>query len=166
MGWNDHMDEHPDADTGNFPPEAFGNVHAVDGPFDPSDSWLCQADHEDQLIALRAWFLARYCDPAMETPYNSREGGYLYIHGGPFSPPSELLRRFANVVDETVIAEVADEMLELVGDEWAPIDYSRRDDYDDRFEPDVSDTRSPRQLLEQRLTEAKLVLGLTGVDFH
>ncbi len=31
---------------------------------------------------LRDWFFERYEDPANSTPYNSAEGGYLYIWGG------------------------------------------------------------------------------------
>ena len=34
-----------------------------------------------QLIA--EWFFSLYQDPANETPYNGREGGYLYIHRAP-----------------------------------------------------------------------------------
>ena len=30
------------------------------------------------------WFRERFEDPVEETPYNSREGGYLYIWGGPY----------------------------------------------------------------------------------
>jgi len=30
----------------------------------------------------------------MDTPYNGAEGGYLYIHGGPYTAEDELYRRF------------------------------------------------------------------------
>ena len=60
MGWNDHID---DSELGNLPPEAFSPFD-VDGPFDPQDHWLETADEEEQRIAMREWFLARFCDPA------------------------------------------------------------------------------------------------------
>lgn len=33
---------------------------------------------------MKQWFLKRYCDPIENTPYDSGEGGYQYIFGGPF----------------------------------------------------------------------------------
>ena len=84
MGWNDHMD---DSELSNLPAEAFASQES---PFEVDDDWLRTADPDDQRTAMQEWFLARYCDPAEETPYNGREGGYLYIHGGPFDPADEL----------------------------------------------------------------------------
>ncbi len=57
MGWNDHLD---DSELSNLPPEAYGNVFDVDGPFDPCDAWLETADRDEQLTAIREWFLARF----------------------------------------------------------------------------------------------------------
>lgn len=81
MGWNDSLD---DDDVSDLPPEARGNVFDADWPFDPDDRWLVQAEPEQQRVAMRAWFLARFCDPAHGTPYNGREGGYL----GRMTPPT------------------------------------------------------------------------------
>lgn len=83
MGWNDHID---DSELANLPPEAYENIFDTDGPFDPNNHWLETADEDDQKTAMREWFLARYCDPAQETPYNGREGGYLFVNGGPYNP--------------------------------------------------------------------------------
>jgi hypothetical protein len=118
MGWNDHMD---DSELSNLPSEAHNNMFAVDGPFEPSNSWLETADREDQRIAVREWFLARYCDPAHETPYNGREGGYQFIHGGPYDPADEIPARFANIVDDDLIDEVVEELHGDVGNEWVPV---------------------------------------------
>lgn len=60
-----------------LPPEAHGNVSDVNGPFDPDNSWLERADRDDQLTAMREWFLARFCDPVHNTPYN---GGKVAIY--------------------------------------------------------------------------------------
>jgi len=100
-----------DADLANLPPEAFGNTFDVDGSFDPNDSWLANATREDQLTAMRAWFLSRYCDPAEDTPYDAREGGYLFVHGGPHRPHDELHERFGRLVDSDVIEALADELV-------------------------------------------------------
>ena len=61
MGWNDRLD---DNELGNLPQEAFANGFDADGPFEVSDRWLKTAEPDDQVIAIREWFLARYCDPA------------------------------------------------------------------------------------------------------
>lgn len=57
----------------------------------------------------------------METPYNGREGGYLFIHGGPYDPSEELQQRFSGVVPDVFIDGVVQELYEEVGDMWAPI---------------------------------------------
>lgn len=31
-----------------------------------------------------SWFQERYKDPANGVPFNSAEGGYQYVHGGPY----------------------------------------------------------------------------------
>ena len=83
---------------------------------------------------MRAWFHARYCDPAEETPYNGREGGYQYIYGGPFDPADILPERFSHIVDEKVIKDVIDEMNQEVGDQWAPMQCGRDLDGDEQTE--------------------------------
>jgi hypothetical protein len=163
MGWNDHMDD--GADLSNLPPEAFGNVFDVDGPFDPNDSWLQNADRDDQVTALRAWFLARYCDPSMETPYMGREGGFIYVNGGPFHPDEELWQRFSRVVPQGVIEEVVEELRREVGDDWAPIEHVQPDyDYDERLEPDLPEATTPLYRLKERLANAMEVLELAGQE--
>jgi hypothetical protein len=57
MGWNDHSSDSDD--VSNLPPEAFSSFSA-DGPFEPDDRWMHTADKCHQIIAIRAWFLARY----------------------------------------------------------------------------------------------------------
>lgn len=113
---------HDDNELGNLPPEVF-NPFDPDGdePFDPQDRWLSTAAKHEQLTAMREWFLARYCDPAHETPYNGSEGGYQYIHGGPYDPADVLPNRFSGIVDDNIIQDVIDEFHSEVGDKWAPV---------------------------------------------
>ncbi len=160
MGWNDDMDDGDD--ISNLPPEATGNIFDVEGPFDPNDHWLRTAEEEHQLIAMRAWFHARYCDPANETPYNGREGGYLFIHGGPYSPSEELHERFGSIVEDALIEQVAEEMFDEVGDQWAPIRRDYLDDYDERFDLELVDADEPLRRVRKRLVECRQVLDLQG----
>lgn len=146
----------------NLPPEAWGNIFDVEGPFDPNDSWLETAECEEQLIAMRGWFYARFCDPAHETSYNLREGGYLFVNGGPFNPSTELHDRFDGTVDDELIEEVVEEMICEVGEEWAPIRSAPPDDYDERFDFHLVDTDEPLRGVRKRLAECQLVLELKG----
>ena len=51
---------------------------------------LRRANRETKLDAMRTWFYANYEDPAECTPYESAEGGYIYIWGGPYEPEEKL----------------------------------------------------------------------------
>lgn len=161
MGWNDHLD---DDELANLPPEAHANHFDVDGPFEPEDDWLASASRDDQTIAIRAWFTSRYCDPANDTPYNSREGGYLFIHGGPYSPEEELGDRFGGVVPDNVIKEVVEELEAEAGEDWAPIGHGPDEDDDDWTWdlPDVPDSGTPIARLKERLQQGMSVLTLRG----
>jgi hypothetical protein len=161
MGWNDHLDD--GNELANLPPEAF-NQFCVDGPFDPNDDWLESAGEEDQATAVKCWFYARYCDPAQETPYNGREGGYLFIHGGPYDPADVLPNRFSRAVSDEILQEIIDELYVEVGDQWAPIQYPHFDDfdYDERFELRMHARNEPLDKLKERLEHAQRVLTLEG----
>ena len=76
-----------DDERQNLPPEAYDHLG---DPFEIDDGWLRTASDDEKLTAMRSWFLTRYCDPAQETPYNGREGGYMFVHGGPYGPAEVL----------------------------------------------------------------------------
>lgn len=44
---------------------------------------------------VRDWFFYMYEDPASQTPYESAEGGYQYIWGGPFEAREEIEAKFS-----------------------------------------------------------------------
>lgn len=159
MGWNDHRDD--DNELGNLPPEAF-NPWDVDGPFEPQNHWLETANRDEKIIAVREWFLARYCDPAHNTPYNGREGGFQFIHGGPYDPADVIPARFAKVVEEDVMEEVIDELHRQVGDEWGPVQYGPPDDYDEDYGVIVQTSSQPLARLRDRVAQSKQVLTLQG----
>ena len=65
------------------------------------------------------WFFSHFEDPAHETPYNGREGGYQYIHGGPYDAREELENQFPEELDQVI--ELAVSKIEADGIiNWAP----------------------------------------------
>ena len=79
---------------------------------------LTGMDASDQLIFMREWFLSNYEDPVHSLPYESREGGYIWIDGGPYDPHEELHDKFGEFVPEEVIETLGDELL-VECHEWA-----------------------------------------------
>lgn len=79
---------------------------------------LHKADRETQIAVMRHWFHANFEDPAENTPYESAEGGYQYIWGGPYDPYEELEDNFGGIVPEEVIEELVSELLGIAL-EWS-----------------------------------------------
>jgi len=79
---------------------------------------------EDQLAEVKKWFFSKYEDPVESCPYESREGGYQYIWGGPYDAREEIESEFGEVVDESVIDEVVSELEDQCW-EWS----GRSDEY-------------------------------------
>lgn len=82
---------------------------------------LAEEERDTQLDVMRAWFFENYEDPAECTPYESREGGYIWIWGGPYDAKEELEEEFHDVVPYEVIEELAEELNELSW-QWAPVE--------------------------------------------
>lgn len=89
----------------------------------------------DQIEVMRIWFGQNFEDPAERTPYQSAEGGYLYIWGGPYDAREELESEFSDIVPETLIEKLTSE-LEQECPEWAPT--PRAEDYDDHLVDDIA----------------------------
>ncbi|WP_394687190.1 hypothetical protein [uncultured Xanthomonas sp.] len=123
------------------------------------DSWLATATPSEQIKAMRLWFLQRYCDPQIETPYNSDAGAYIFLRGGPYDPNDVLQERFEDVVTSEVIAELVSELHQEVGDEWAPTELTAEDDWDDVF---VDRPDGPIYRLDERLAELRTMIELDG----
>lgn len=89
----------------------FGFGHEPDGP----------DDRQKTIDEMVAWFLANYEDPAENTPYVSKEGGYQYIWGGPYDAGEALADEFPEAPEEW--HEAAVERIEKDGIfDWAPVD--------------------------------------------
>jgi hypothetical protein len=80
---------------------------------------LGNMDREAQIEVMRRWFFSHFEDPANETPYSGRDGGYIYVQGGPYDAEEELLKQFEEIVGEEPIIVLVNELSDL-GHEWAP----------------------------------------------
>lgn len=130
--------------------------------FEPDDEWLRSASEPLQHEAMRQWFITRYQDPQMETPY--MDGEYVFIHGGPYEADDVLYDRFGDVVQDpdVRIRRVIDSVESDGIDQWAPIHDEYEADYDARFSLEVLAREEPLQRLRDRLQQARLVLTLEG----
>ena len=90
---------------------------------------------EEQLETLEYWFRLRYEDPAERTPYETAEGGYLWIWGGPFETREVIENEFSTIVDSSVIETVISN-LEQECYYWAPT--PSEDDYDAQLIEDIA----------------------------
>jgi hypothetical protein len=94
-----------------------------------TDAELSKADADTQFRVMRHWFHQRYTDPAENTPYESAEGGYQYIWGGPYDPKEELEDHFSGITSEAAIEELGNH-LQRIASEWTGNpDEAEVDDY-------------------------------------
>lgn len=82
---------------------------------------------EKQIDRMRSWFFAKFENPAEHTPYESAEGGYIWIHGGPYDAQDELENEFNDEARAGAIEDLVDELSNECW-EWAGI--PQPDDYD------------------------------------
>ncbi|WP_156880543.1 hypothetical protein [Thermomonas fusca] len=120
--------------------------------FEPNDSWLASAGEELQIEAMRQWFLDRYEDPVMETPWDSETKSYIFVWGGPYDPNDVIQERFSHVVDYNIMESLIHELWAIAGDEWAPIHHEGVD-YEAYIEDENLSQTSPAAQLDQRLLE-------------
>ena len=144
MGHNDHLED----DRPDLPSEAGTNTRLG---FQVNNEWLETAEPEMRQEAMRTWFLSRFWDPANDTPYNGKEGGYLYIHGGPYDASEEINGQFAALVPDQDIQTVIDDVESDGILEWAPI--HTEPDYDEEFQAEVNTCNDPFLFFTQRLNE-------------
>ena len=98
-------------------------------------------DQDDRIRAMVDWFHENFEDPAQETPYEGREGGYQYIWGGPFDLWEELGEAFGDQLPVEEI-EVAANVLSGTAFEWAPAGHRILHE---------EEPEDPQQDLDQRL---------------
>lgn len=96
----------------------------------------------NQLEVMREWFYENYEDPANSCPFESREGGYAYIYGGPYDASHELQAMFDQYVKFEYIEELADELQEQCY-EWSGNSNNIDDWYDDDLYDAVTSSGEP-----------------------
>ena len=83
---------------------------------------LAGFSEDEQKHVVKHWFHQHYEDPAENTPYESAEGGYIYIWGGPHCAEEVLYSEFGDVLPYERIEQIADELESEHGvTEWASI---------------------------------------------
>jgi hypothetical protein len=99
---------------------------------------LEDVDRDYAIDAMRRWFFENYEDPAQHMPYESREGGYQYIWGGPFDVEEVIRDNFeGHVPEDWLIEAIAN--IQRDGYEWVPainrVRGGEAPEYDDPEEP-------------------------------
>lgn len=72
----------------------------------------------DAVDAIVRWFFENFEDPVHHTPYNGREGGYLYLWG-PYDAREILEEVFEGIAPDDVVMMAIDE-IQGDGTEWVP----------------------------------------------
>lgn len=133
----------------------------MENDFDPES--LRALSPEEQRDQMEVWFRANFEDPAERTPYESAEGGYIWIWGGPYDAEEELRAQFEGIVEGEVIEDLA---ADLSGENpgWAPV--SRPEDYDHGLYEAVSANELARQTLDGALVTIKALLQVNVPGEH
>ena len=105
---------------------------------DPSVSWtrsqVKKLPKKQRTEIAVAWFLRNYEDPANKTPYESREGGYQYIWGGPYDASDEIASEFGGTLTDADIEAAVEEVQSDGIYDWAPVSTVEDADIDDAGE--------------------------------
>jgi hypothetical protein len=97
---------------------------------------------ERQTEIAKHWFFQHYEDPVHNTPYESAEGGYIYIWGGPHDAHDVLHSEFSDIIPTDVVEATADQ-LENEHDvrDWAsipgPEDFDIPSEYFMKFQANI-----------------------------
>jgi hypothetical protein len=114
---------------------------------------------EEAVEAIKDWFLTNFEDPVHITPYESREGGYQYIWGGPYDAHDVIENVFAGIASDEIIQAAIEEIEEDGLTDWAP--NSRRIQRPEDEPPGV-ESSSPEKLhaeMLERIAELEKTLA-------
>lgn len=106
--------------------------HIGDADGSITASQLRRASRETQREAMEQWFRQNFEDPAECCPYESAEGGYQFIYGGPYEADEVLREEFEGIVREAVLNELADELSNECW-EWSGAVRGSDEDWDPAF---------------------------------
>ena len=135
------------------------NYDLPDLEHDLTRTELERAGRDVQLEVMRTWFHQSFEDPVENTPYESAEGGYIFIWGGPYDPHDELSDEFGGVVPDDVIDELA-ESLFAIAPEWT----GHSDDYvDDYMVDSLASFTAHHEAFQTSIDSVEGLLAITAV---
>jgi hypothetical protein len=112
-----------------------------------------------KLEVMRTWFYENYADPVENTPYESAEGGYIYIWGGPYEPEEELQNEFGGLISDDIISELAGELFDISYEWTRPIGYYE-DESEEFFFETIVQTTEHHQVFNEAITNVEQLLDL------
>lgn len=115
---------------------------------------LSEAGREYQIAVMKVWFHENYEDPVENTPYESAEGGYIYIWGGPYDALEEIQQEFSGTIPDDVIEQLADELNDISAF-WAG-----KAQYDDYIYEAAAASSEHRRAFEQSMGRIEALLDL------
>ena len=123
---------------------------------DPANAFIRELSPEQQYEVMEEWFRKTFEDPVRRTPYESAEGGYIWIWGGPFDARDELESEFQDLVPKEIIDQLVGKLEEECLD-WAPTE--REGDYDEELFEAVYENREAQKTLEEDLETIQSLLN-------
>lgn len=128
-------------------------------PVTPPPSQLYELKGRALVEGIKEWFYENFEDPVHNTPYESREGGYQYIWGGPYET-RDILGDYFEDLPAAILEEVVRE-LEDSTSEWTVSENRVYDE--DPPEPTPYDAiQSSLDSLEESLAQVKPVSSAIG----
>lgn len=113
---------------------------------------------KQKISVMKYWFLERFENPVNGSPYETAEGGYIFIWGGPFDASEQLAHEFSGRVSEKIIADTAQELeTEHECYEWTYANVN--DEPEEFYEIDATlDDKTPLGTLQYNLMSMKKLL--------
>ncbi|CNJ74733.1 TPA: hypothetical protein U5E00_004491 [Yersinia enterocolitica] len=107
-----------------------------------------------QLEVMRNWFFDNYEDPVNSCPYESREGGYAYIYGGPYDADEELQEMFGAHISFDYIQELVSELQDVCFD-WSGNSNNIDGWYDEDLYDAVTSSEDPYNNFAENIDKIK-----------
>ena len=133
-------------DSGNF-------VLIEDFIFSLEQEPESQDEYENAIREMVEWFYENFQDPANRLPYDSRNGGYQWIHGGPYDAYEEISDHFSSIYSERAVEAAAEEVtlegtLDWDSTKWDDPDLSDYDELDDDWDENEVQGDTPNAPLD------------------
>lgn len=126
-------------------------------PLSPAPSGIGNLPIADIIEQVRNWFFTNFEDPAHSTPYESAEGGYQYIWGGPYDTMDIVQNIFADELSDDQVVAVTDD-INNDGLEWVPNANRQQppeDDDESELSPFMANSVQLREQMLQQIAEAE-----------